>query len=129
MQSAAVCTCSLRAPGKKIAQPSQKKIKGMPLRHIHLKLISADDMRANGIAFCEVAVNSSMRFPLFAQNSFASTRRSALILAPGLAIPAALCLVIMYVSGPVAIGPLDEHALSENNAIAIKNVFFIGFLG
>lgn len=94
----------------------------------HLKLISEEGMRANGMAFFAVLSISVIAFPRLAQNAFASISKSALTLAPDTNTPPALVFANMKLSGPVAIGPLEAQPISDIDAAHINKIFFIFFL-
>jgi hypothetical protein len=64
-------------------------------------VISADEVRTNGTAFFEALEISSVCFPDFEQNTFASAMMSVLTTIPGTAKPPALCFVIMYALFPI----------------------------
>jgi hypothetical protein len=64
-------------------------------------VISADEVRTNGTAFFESLEISSVCFPDFEQNAFASAIMSVLTTIPGTAKPPALCFVIMYALFPI----------------------------
>ena len=74
-------------------------------------------MRANGIAFFEVASTVSTARPLLSQNLFASLYSWALTDEPLTNTPPALVFVSMYVSGPVGITPLEAHAASSDVSV------------
>ena len=98
---------------------------GREFTQTHLKLISEDGMRANGIAFFAVLSISVIVFPRLAQNSFASISKSALTLAPDTKTPPALVLASIKVSVPVAIGPLDAQPNNDIDTAHVNKIFFI----